>query len=553
MAALVYFNVSGGPCGSEGLISALGPLPGLIAVVLFPVLWAFPLSLITAELSATFPEDGGYTLWVSAAFGPFLGFQEGYWSWISGVVDNAVYPVLAMDYLLQLFTSNALGTATCDNLGNDTSPGGLTDWEAYLIKAAMATALTLLNLVGLNSVDRVLTYFTIFSLLPFIVFCVVAAPHVDPSQWVKTKGEVTISGLNGLIGLIFWNYNGFDGVSTFAGEVQDPSRSYIKGLLWALLLMSLTYLLPLLIASGLDPKACPWSEWDDGAFSVIFTHVPGIGTWLAYWLFAGAAVSSAGQFVTELVIDSYQLHGMAEQSLIPSVFMRRLQPREWRGVQWFDTPWTCILASWVIIMFLITRDFGTILDIDNFLTCLSLLLEIIAFIYLRIKQPDLERPFKIPLGTCGIIGMLAIPLCICISVMVFVVLDDVNHVEEHKALYTIAIAIVFGVLLYPALMLAKKRRWLSFVDDEACKVLDGELLEKLCPTPRLGSSAASSGPPSSAPAPLALDDQDEKQDEWANETALHGGRINQAAPTPHGRHGSAGGSALDLMSGQSHR
>ena len=33
--------------------------------------------------------------------GGFWGFQEGYWSWISGVVDNAIYPVLAMNYLLK--------------------------------------------------------------------------------------------------------------------------------------------------------------------------------------------------------------------------------------------------------------------------------------------------------------------------------------------------------------------------------------------------------------------------------------------------------------------
>jgi hypothetical protein len=101
VAALVYFNVSGGPYGSEGLISALGPLPGLIAVIVFPLIWAFPLSLITAELSTSFPENGGYTIWVSEAFGEFFGFQEGYWSWISGVVDNAVYPVLALNYMLQ--------------------------------------------------------------------------------------------------------------------------------------------------------------------------------------------------------------------------------------------------------------------------------------------------------------------------------------------------------------------------------------------------------------------------------------------------------------------
>ena len=40
-----------------------------------------------------------YVAWVTAAFGPFWGFQEGWWSWLSGVTDNSVYPVLFLTYL----------------------------------------------------------------------------------------------------------------------------------------------------------------------------------------------------------------------------------------------------------------------------------------------------------------------------------------------------------------------------------------------------------------------------------------------------------------------
>ena len=51
------------------------------------------------------PDDGcehpscRYVAWVTAAFGPFWGFQEGWWSWLSGVTDNSVYPVLFLTYL----------------------------------------------------------------------------------------------------------------------------------------------------------------------------------------------------------------------------------------------------------------------------------------------------------------------------------------------------------------------------------------------------------------------------------------------------------------------
>lgn len=37
--SLVYFNVCGGPWGSEEIVSDAGPLPGLVGLALFPVLW----------------------------------------------------------------------------------------------------------------------------------------------------------------------------------------------------------------------------------------------------------------------------------------------------------------------------------------------------------------------------------------------------------------------------------------------------------------------------------------------------------------------------------
>eukprot|EP00897_Mesotaenium_endlicherianum_P009576 jgi/Mesen1/8647/ME000502S08017 len=74
--------------------------------------WSIPEALITAELGTAFPENGGYVVWVSAAFGPYWGFQrgqrrdetegsrvEGWWKWLSGVIDNSLYPVLFLDYL----------------------------------------------------------------------------------------------------------------------------------------------------------------------------------------------------------------------------------------------------------------------------------------------------------------------------------------------------------------------------------------------------------------------------------------------------------------------
>ncbi|KAL0371967.1 UNVERIFIED_CONTAM: putative polyamine transporter [Sesamum calycinum] len=96
---LIFYEVSGGPFGVEDSVRAAGPLLALAGFLIFPLIWSVPEALITAEMGTMFPENGGYVVWVSSALGPFWGFQQGWMKWLSGVIDNALYPVLFLDYL----------------------------------------------------------------------------------------------------------------------------------------------------------------------------------------------------------------------------------------------------------------------------------------------------------------------------------------------------------------------------------------------------------------------------------------------------------------------
>jgi amino acid transporter len=113
LVALIFFEVSGGPFGTEDAVAAAGPLLVILGFVVFPILWSVPEALITAELATAFPENSGYVAWVSAAFGPFWGFQEGWWSWLSGVTDNSIYPVMLADNLRLFFPSLGSGWQRC--------------------------------------------------------------------------------------------------------------------------------------------------------------------------------------------------------------------------------------------------------------------------------------------------------------------------------------------------------------------------------------------------------------------------------------------------------
>jgi amino acid transporter len=93
-------------------------------------------------------------VWVLNALGPFWAFQTGYWAWVSGVIDNAIYPALAV----ATFT---------DVYGSIDSPVA-----EYFIKAAIALALALPNLLGIRIVGRGMALMSIFVMVPFAVLFV---------------------------------------------------------------------------------------------------------------------------------------------------------------------------------------------------------------------------------------------------------------------------------------------------------------------------------------------------------------------------------------------
>ncbi|KAL2612963.1 hypothetical protein R1flu_024655 [Riccia fluitans] len=313
LIALIFYEVSGGPFGVEDSVKAGGPLLTLLGFIIFPLLWSVPEALVTAELATAFPVDGGYVVWISAAFGEFWGFQEGWWKWLSGVIDNALYPVLFLDYLKQ----------------------GLPIFEERLPRmialVLLTVVLTYLNYRGLTIVGYTAVALAVFSLLPFGILTLLAVPKIKPERWLMI--DLATTDWRGYLNNLFWNLNYWDSVSTLAGEVDQPKKNFPKALGFAGVLVVLGYLIPLLAGIGAisdDHR----DDWEDGYFAQVGMLVG--GAWLAWWITAAAAMSNLGLFQAEMSSDSYQLLGMGERGMLPEVFSRRSQ---------YGTPILGILCS----------------------------------------------------------------------------------------------------------------------------------------------------------------------------------------------------------------
>ena len=241
---LIYFEVAGGPYGSERAVRAVGPLFTLLGFLVFPFLWGVPESLVTAELSAALPGNGGFVRWADRAFGPLAGSLLGTWKYLSCVINIAAYPALVADYLGHVIPAVA-------------GPGRARTGTVV----GMTVLLSFVNYTGLSIVGWGAVALGFVSLAPFVLMTGIAAPKVRPRRWaVQVTGRRKDWRL--FFNTLFWNLNYWDSASTMAGEMERPERTFPLALALAVVLIAASYLLPLMAATGATDA--PPETWENG-------------------------------------------------------------------------------------------------------------------------------------------------------------------------------------------------------------------------------------------------------------------------------------------------
>ncbi|XP_040385164.1 probable polyamine transporter At3g19553 [Oryza brachyantha] len=411
LIALIFYDVSGGPFGIEDSVRAGGgALLPILGFLVLPVLWSLPEALVTAELASAFPTNAGYVAWVSAAFGPVAAFLVGFSKWASGTLDNALYPVLFLDYLR--------------------SGGGvaLSPPARSLAVLALTAALTYLNFRGLHLVGLSALALTAFSLSPFVALTVLALPKIRPSRWLAVDARAIEP--RAYFNSMFWNLNYWDKASTLAGEVDEPRKTFPKAVFGAVGLVVGAYLIPLLAGTGALPSETA-AEWTDGFFSEVGGRIG--GPWLRVWIQGAAAMSNMGLFEAEMSSDSFQLLGMAEMGMIPAIFARRSR---------HGTPTYSILCSAMGVVILSFMSFQEIIEFLNFLYGLGMLAVFAAFVKLRVKDPDLPRPYRIPVGAAGAAVMCIPPVALITTVMC---LASARTLVVSAAVAVAGVAMYYGI------------------------------------------------------------------------------------------------------------
>ena len=379
----IFFCVSGGPYGLESVVQS-GHGMALILIAVVPFIWALPIALMSAELGAAIPEEGGYYEWVKRGVGPRAGFACAWLTYLYSCVDVAIYPVLFVKYL------GALGFGS--ELANP--------YVNFSVRLMMVAPLTWLNIRGAATTGKAALMFALALLVPFVLMISVdlipslqhaasiATPLVPPGVRVRTAFAT------GLF-VILWNYLGWDSISTISREMKDAPRVFPKALMIGLPIVVLCYLLPVFVGLMAVPDI---TKWTDGSWPVIAEAVGGKSLGIAVGV--GGLLSAAGLFVAGLLAASRIPFVLAADGYMPQSFTRLHKT--------YATPTGAIITSAAIYLILSSFSFEQLAEVDVLLYSSALLLEFCALIRLRQKQPDLKRPFRIPGG---------IPFVILISLL----------------------------------------------------------------------------------------------------------------------------------------
>jgi amino acid transporter len=379
LVAATFFMVSGGTYGTEEIIHGAGYGKGILILLLCPILWSLPTAFMIGELSSALPAEGGYYAWVRRGMGNFWGFQEAWLSLVASIFDMAIYPTLFVAYLTRLFPWFSVGH------------------RGVMVGLTVVIVCALMNIAGIRVVATTSLWLFFLLSAPFALIVLIAPMKYGALAGAVTTPTTSTVGLIGGLLIAMWNYMGWDNASTIAVEVERPHKTYPRAMLVAVVLVSLTYVLPVgaIALTGISPSAFETGSWADLA------GLMG-GQWLRLALVLGGMMSAFGMFNALVMSYSRLPLAMAQDGMLPKVFAR-VHPRT-------RAPWVAIVVcatGWAMCLGL---GFERLVTIDVMLYGLSLMLEFVALVALRVREPNLRRPFRVPGGTLGTVLVGVFPL-----------------------------------------------------------------------------------------------------------------------------------------------
>ncbi|GAA0869799.1 amino acid permease [Brevundimonas basaltis] len=327
-----------------------------------------------------------------------------------------------------------------------------------LVAAVGIAAVCSLLVLGVSESANINNIIVVVKIVVLLTFIAVGIQYIDPANWVpfipEATGQPGQFGVGGIFrgaAIIFFAYVGFEAVSTAAAEAKNPSKDVPVGILGALVVCTLIYMAvaavmtgvvpylelasPAPVAVAIDRMGLEWANLPLGA-------APGGELNMIGFLIKIGAVTGLSSVMLVLCYGQTRIfYTMARDGLLPKAFAV-VHPK-------FRTPWIGTIVLGVLIAiaaaFLPISILGDLVSLG---TATAFAIVCLSVIVLRVKHPEMERPFKVPGGiVTAVLGILA-----CLFLASQNLIPMFQHAAEDNPLPLMLLSgyAVVGAIIYAA-------------------------------------------------------------------------------------------------------
>jgi len=375
--------------GSAGWFIAVWVIGGIMTLIA---------ALSYGELSAMFPKAGGQYVYLKEAFNPLVAFVYG-WSLFAVIQTGTIAAVGVsffkfLAYFLPQFSEDIVFL----------SIGSFAVSPAQLASIGLIFLLTYLNTKGIKGGKIVQTIFTITKVLSIGGLIVFGFIHLKPTIWeqnwsdiwalkrIGTDGGITqytnypaFGGAiaSALVGAIM-SYEAWNNVTFVAGEIRNPKKNIgLSLIVGVLLVMTIYVLLNLMFTAVLPLIEIAGPEKDRVGIAAAQAVFGPVGTGFIAILIM---VSTFGCNNGLIISGARVYYSMAQDGL----FFKRSSRLNKHAVPAYAL-W---LQSGMASVLCLSGKYGDLLDMITFIAVFFYVLTIIGIYILRVKKPDMERPYK---------------------------------------------------------------------------------------------------------------------------------------------------------------
>ncbi len=380
--------------------------PSVILAFLLAAVTAGLTALCYAELSARIPASGSSYSFAYATVGEFAAYIVAACLLLEyGLAASAT--AVGWSAYLNHFLSNAMGWQIPEMLRSPMIVSGLNGTEFHLthfnLPPVILVAICCFMLLrGTKESAMLNAIMVVIKLLILSFFVVIAfhgfnAEHFTPFfNQDNSKGMGGMAGVTAAAGTVFFSFIGIDTVATAGAEVKNPQRNVPLGIMAALLVVTIFYLLVSVAAVGAQPAS--QFAGQEAGLAVILQNVTG-QAWPALILSAGAVISVFSVTLVTIYGQSRILYAISKDGLIPETF-QKVNPRTKAPVN--NTLIVCLVVG--IVAGLVDATF--LWDMVSMGTLVAFILVSAAVPVLRRKGIGADRAgFRVPFGAYLVPGL----------------------------------------------------------------------------------------------------------------------------------------------------